>query len=97
VKALFVNYPVGVTASANLSGSVNGLTGQTAAEAAAISPRQNAQFRFNSCPIGSVNCIVLPVESVPPINPNQNLDIGNFQNSDDDSDLLLPNVSDQDY
>ena len=97
VKGLFVTYPVGVTASANLSGSVNGLGGQTAAEAGAISPQQNSRFRFNACPIGSVNCIVLPIEGVPLLNPTSELNIGNFRDTDDNSDLLLPLISDKDY
>jgi len=97
VKGLFVGYPEGITATVNLSGSVDGLAGDAAASAAAIAPQQNTHFRFNSCAIASVNCIVIPAQSVPPMNAAQDLNIGNFRDSDDDSDLLLPNVSDRDY
>jgi hypothetical protein len=97
MKGLFVGYPEGITASMDLSGSVDGMTGDAAAQAAAIAPQQNTHFRFNSCAIASVNCIVIPVQSVPPMNAAQDLNIGNFRDSDDDSDLLLPNVSDKDY
>jgi hypothetical protein len=97
VKGLFVGYPEGITATVNLSGSVNGMTGDAAAAAAAIAPQQNTHFRFNSCAIASVNCIVIPIQSVPPLNAAQDLNIGNFRDNDDDTDLLLPNVSDKDY
>ncbi|HEY2616771.1 MAG TPA: hypothetical protein VGI78_05480, partial [Acetobacteraceae bacterium] len=87
----------GQTGSANLSGSVTGLSGPAAAGAAGIQPNPNANFRINSCPIGSVNCVLLPTQGVPTANPLNDINIGTLFNPNDDDDLLLPIVSDQDY
>ena len=52
---------------------------------------------MNSCPIASVNCVLLPTEGVPAGNPLDEIFIGSFFNPQDEGDLLLPIVSDQDY
>jgi hypothetical protein len=76
---------------------VTGLSGPAAAGAAGIQPSPNANFRINSCPIGSVNCVLLPTQGVPTANPLNDINIGTLFNPNDDDDLLLPIVSDQDY
>jgi hypothetical protein len=88
---------LGSGGSAELTGSVNGLTGPSAASAAAIRPSPSSDFRFNSCAVHSVNCVLLPTEGVPTANPLNDISIGSFVNPDDQDDLLLPIVSDRDY
>jgi hypothetical protein len=83
--------------SANLTGTVTGLTGSAAAGASGIQPVPNANFQINSCPIHSVSCVLLPTLSVPVQNPLNDIDIGTLFNPNEDQDLLLPIVSDQDY
>lgn len=87
----------GQTGSANLTGTVTGLTGPTTAGASHIQPSPNSNFRINGCPIQSVTCVLLPSESVPVANPLNDIDIGTLSNPNEDQDLLLPIVSDQDY
>ena len=87
----------GSTGSTSLSGTVNGVGGLAAAAAAGIQPGPNSSFRFNSCPIQSVNCILVPTLKPPVANPLNDFSIGSFYNSNDQDDLLLPIVSDQDY
>jgi hypothetical protein len=85
------------SAGATLTGSVNKLGGSAAAGASNIEPQANPSFRFNSCPIHSVNCVLLPTQGVPQSNPLQDLYLGSLFDPDDQDDLLLPIVSDQDY
>ncbi|HEY1588690.1 MAG TPA: hypothetical protein VGG00_03070, partial [Rhodanobacter sp.] len=87
----------GATGSTTLSGTINGVSGLAAAAAAGIQPGPNSSFRFNSCPIQSVNCILLPELKPPVANPLNDFSIGSFYNPNDQDDLLLPIVSDQDY
>jgi hypothetical protein len=89
--------PRGPSGSANLTGSVSGLTSSSAAGASDIEPSPNPVFQINSCPIHSVSCVLLPSESVPTANPLNSIDIGTLTNPNEDEDLLLPIVSDQDY
>ena len=57
----------------------------------------DSNFRFNSCPIHSVNCVLLPTLGIPMANPLNDINIGSLYNPNDQDDLLLPIVSDQDY
>jgi hypothetical protein len=97
VKALDVFYPGVGTGSTNLFGTINGVSGVVAAGAGNIQTSANANYRFNDCPIGSVNCVLLPVEGISTGNPLNDFDLGAVSNPNDDDDLLLPAVSDQDY
>ena len=98
VRWLDLIFPYGSTGGgADLSGTVNGITGQSAAGAANIYPQADPRFRFNTCAIGSVNCVVLPVEVLPLANPLQEFSIGSLLNSDEDDSLFLPLVSRRDY
>jgi hypothetical protein len=94
LDSLFVSGRQGTT---DLTGWLNGLSGQAAARAGDVTPLPDSHYRFNSCPIQSVNCILLPLEGVPPNNPLHDLAVGAARNDQDDPDLLLPNVSDTDY
>jgi hypothetical protein len=87
----------GASGATLLTGSVAGLSGPAAAGAAGIQPSPNSNFRFNSCPIHSVNCVLLPTQGLPTANPLNDISIGTLYNPDDQDDLLLPIVSDQDY
>ncbi|HEX3400110.1 MAG TPA: filamentous hemagglutinin N-terminal domain-containing protein [Acetobacteraceae bacterium] len=87
----------GATGATTLTGSVGGLSGPAAAGVAGIQPSPNSNFRFNSCPIHSVNCVLLPTQGLPTANPLNDITIGSLFNPDDQDDLLLPIVSDQDY
>ncbi|HXT80516.1 MAG TPA: hypothetical protein VN702_13195, partial [Acetobacteraceae bacterium] len=84
-------------AGAVLTGTVNKLGGSAAAGASNIEPQANPSFRFNSCPIHSVNCVLLPTQGVPQSNPLQDIYLGSLFDPNDQDDLLLPIVSDQDY
>ena len=96
VAALDVTYG-SVAGGSSLTGIVGGISGVTAAGAVGIQPAANANYRFNSCVIHSVNCVLLPPATIPTANPLNALDIGALSNPQDQEDLLLPVVSDQDY
>jgi len=98
IAALNVVFPAGSAGGgASFSGAIGGLAGQGAAGAGQIVPNPDSRFRFDSCAIGSVNCIVLPLEVLPIGNPLQEFSIGSLLNQDDDDDLFLPLVSRRDY
>jgi hypothetical protein len=96
VKNLDVNQ-TSQAGAAGLTGSVTGLTGAAAAGVSGIQPSPNSNFRINSCPIASVNCVLLSTLAVPTANPLNDINIGTLSNQNDEYDLLLPIVSDQDY
>jgi hypothetical protein len=98
VRWLDMLFPDGSSGGgANLGGTIDNVAGQAAAGAADISPASDARFRVNSCAIGSVNCIVLPIEVLPLANPLQEFSIGSMLGSDEDDNLFLPLVSRRDY
>jgi hypothetical protein len=81
----------------DLSGTIATVDGQAAAHLANITPLPDANYRFNACPIGSVNCVLAPIGVLPPTNPLHNFVIGEMRGDEDDLDLILPNVADEDY
>ncbi len=83
--------------SSDLFGSLNALSGSAAAGAAGIQPNPNSNFRFNSCAIHSVNCVLLPTQGLPTASPLNDIYFGSVFNPNDEDDLLLPIVSDRDY
>ncbi len=88
---------LGTGGKSDLFGSVGGLEGQAAANKANIAPRPSADYRFNACPITSVNCVLIPVQTIPPISPLRDVPIIRDRPTQDDTDVQLPNVSDEDY
>ena len=90
-------YVVGSAGSTTLIGSIANYTGPEAARAAGIKPQPQTAYRLNACPIGSVNCVLIPLAALPPLNPLRDfvLDAGANDNGDDE--LLLPDVSSKDY
>ena len=96
VKALDVVY-TGNSGGSELTGLINNYNGHAAAGQANIEPTRNSKYHVNSCPIHSVNCVLLPTEGIPAANPLNEFFLGSFFNPQDEGDLLLPIVSDQDY
>lgn len=94
VAALLV---LGSGGAADLAGKIGGLEGQAAASKAVIWPQPSADYRFNACPITSINCVLLPVQTIPPISPLRDVPIIRDRPTQDDTDVQLPNVSDEDY
>jgi filamentous hemagglutinin family protein len=94
VAALLV---VGTGGKSDLFGQIGGLDGQIAANKANITPRPDANYRFNACPITSVNCVLIPIQTIPPISPLRDVPIIRDRPTQDDTDVQLPNVSDEDY
>jgi hypothetical protein len=88
---------IGTGGKAELFGSIAGVNGQAAANRASISPQPGSDYRFNTCPIRSVNCVIIPVQTVPPISPLRDIPIIRDRPTQDDTDVQLPNVSEEDY
>jgi hypothetical protein len=94
VEALDITY-ASSSGGADLSGTINGVAGPAAAGAGFIGPQPSAQFRINSCPVHSVNCVLLPTESLPTASPLNDLLVGGLFTPDDQDDTLLPIVSNE--
>ena len=83
----------------DLTGTLRGVPGGIAAQYGRITatqPRNQSLYRFNSCVIGSINCVVIPVAQPLPVPLKNDITV----RSDDDSldpDVLLPNISEEDY
>jgi filamentous hemagglutinin family protein len=87
----------GQAGSTTLTGTVGNLSGNAAAGAADASPSTSVSFQINSCPVGSINCVLLTTQGIPAASPLNNFVIGSIFNPTDDDDLLLPLVSDEVY
>jgi hypothetical protein len=96
-NALYVAYPRSGSGSAELSGSVRGISGQAAAQLAYIQPSPSAVYRLNACAIASVSCFVVSTERLPQTVPTRDLDIRPARDESDDTEVLLPNVSRRDF
>lgn len=81
----------------NLTGMLDGLTGEAASGKGNVYPFPKPVYQFNACPIGSVNCIILPVETLPPGNPLQNFDIAQHKKKRLDKNVALPGVATRDF
>jgi hypothetical protein len=82
---------------AALVGTVENFGGSQAAGVSVIAPLAASNYRINSCVVSSVNCVLLPQETVPVTNPVADLVITMPQQDEDDPDLVVPNVSDRNY
>jgi filamentous hemagglutinin family protein len=97
VDALQVQYVVpGTTQTIDLSGTVNGQSGSTAASASFILPLQKENYQVNGCPIESANCVQITTLTLPVINPLKDLEISTPDQADDIL-IILPDVGDRDY
>jgi filamentous hemagglutinin family protein len=86
-----------LTKSVQLTGTLDGLAGQAAASKGFVDPFPEPDFRFNACPIGSVNCTILPIETLPPGNPLQNFDLTQRKRKKLNKGIHLPGVATRDF
>jgi hypothetical protein len=81
----------------NLTGMLDGLSGEAASGKGSVVPFPRPVYQFNACPIGSVNCIILPIETLPPGDPLQNFDIDQRKKKRLDKNVALPGVATRDF
>ncbi len=86
-----------LTQSVQLTGQLDGLGGQAAASKGFVDPFPEPEFRFNACPIGSVNCTILPIETLPPGNPLENFDLTQRKRRKLNNNVHLPGVATRDF
>ncbi|MDE8349722.1 MAG: hypothetical protein POG74_09605, partial [Acidocella sp.] len=80
----------------NLTGTIDGVSGQPASgKSSAIDP--SSKFQINSCPIGSVDCVVLYVETLPNGNPLGDFDITERKRRKLDKNIQLPGIAMHDF
>jgi filamentous hemagglutinin family protein len=80
----------------DLYGTIDNETGPAAAGAAYI-VQPNSNYRFNACPIQSINCILISPVLVPITNPVEDVEVTTPRRRRDDDDLIIPNVGEQDF
>jgi hypothetical protein len=85
------------TVTVNLSGYIDNVGGEAGAAKGFVNPFSQPGYRFNACPIGSVNCTILPIESLPPGNPLQNFDLTQRKRKKLNHDVHLPSVATRDF
>ena len=83
--------------SVNLNGTIAGIPGPTAAGGGTAFPFPQPSYRFNTCPIGSVNCTILPIEILPEGNPLENFDISPRKRKRLDHGVQLPGIATRDF
>jgi hypothetical protein len=88
---------VGTGGSASLTGTIKESTGAEAARLAQIQPQPNTTYRLNGCPISSVNCVLIPLGTLPAANPLRDFVLDAGRPNSDDEDLALPDISSRDY
>jgi hypothetical protein len=90
----------------DVRGSLNGFDGIAAARFGILSgPQQGlqpapgdlSQYRFNDCVISTINCVAPVSFTLPPAPQVNALVLTNEMPRFDDSDVLLPNIADEDY
>jgi filamentous hemagglutinin family protein len=86
----------GSTSLTDLFGTIDNETGPAAAGAAYIK-QPNSDYRFNTCPIQSINCILVSPVIVPVTNPVEDVEVTTPRRRRDDDDLIIPNVGEQDF
>jgi filamentous hemagglutinin family protein len=97
VAGLNLSYVLpGSTSLTDLFGTINNETGPAAAGAAYIK-QPNSDYRFNACPIQSINCILVSPVIVPVTNPVEDVEVTTPRRRRDDDDLIIPNVGEQDF
>ena len=83
--------------STDLNGSIDGIDGTTAAGNGNAFPFPQPALRFNACPIGSVNCTILPTEALPSGNPLENFDISSRKRKRLGHNVELPGIATRDF
>ncbi|MDD2862649.1 MAG: hypothetical protein PHI71_16495, partial [Acidiphilium sp.] len=82
---------------ANFTGTLDNVSGQAAAHNSVVVPVPGVNYRFNACIIGSVNCTVLPVVTLPEASPLQDFDLTPTRRRRLDRDVRLPGIAAKDY
>ena len=83
--------------SVDMTGFIANVTGPTAAGNGSAFPFPQPGYRFNACPIGSVNCTILPIEGLPQANPLESFDISPRKRRKLDKSVTLPGVAARDF
>ncbi len=90
----------GAGGGATLSGALNGSNGAEAARFADITRPIDAnslqKYRFNSCVVGSINCVVPPSIQILPPRPTDQARFTIENNRINLSDVLIPNIGEED-
>ena len=98
VAGLNISYvEPGSNMPSNLFGVVDNEQGPTASGAAFIKVLPDSNYRLNSCPIQSVNCILVSPIIVPVTDPVDDVEVTTPRRRRDDDDLIIPNVGEQDF
>ncbi len=98
VAGLNVLYtPPGSSQPSYLQGTIDGVGGEAAAAAARILPLGSNNFRINSCPISSANCLLLSPILIPVTDPVDDVVVALPSRQREDDDLIIPNVGEQDF
>ncbi|HQT63988.1 MAG TPA: hypothetical protein PLO16_05650, partial [Acidocella sp.] len=90
------NFRVISASQTNLTGKVAGIAGEAAASRASAN-NPSSRYQLNSCPIGSVNCIVLFIETLPEGNPLGDFDITERRRRRLDKNVQLPGIAMRDF
>ncbi len=83
--------------TSQLDGYIDGVGGEAAAAKGFVAPQAKPDLRFNACPIMSVNCTILPIESLPLTNPLQNFDLEQRKRRELNHDVQLPGIATRDF
>ncbi|HQU23578.1 MAG TPA: filamentous hemagglutinin N-terminal domain-containing protein [Acidiphilium sp.] len=81
----------------NFFGTLGGVGGPGAAHNGTVFPFPNSNYQFNACPIESVNCTILPIETVPVTSPLLNFDLTPPRRRKLDRNVRLPGIAARDY
>lgn len=81
----------------NFIGTLGGVAGTGAARNGTVVPFPSSKYQFNACPIGSVDCTILPIEAVPETSPLLNFDLTSPRRRKLDRNVQLPGIAARDY
>ncbi len=81
----------------NFIGTLGGVSGTGAAHNGTVFPFPSSNYQFNACPIGSVDCTILPIETVPEASPLLNFDLTPPRRRKLDRNVRLPGIAARDY
>jgi hypothetical protein len=88
--------------SVNLTGFLKTTTGQSvtgpaAAANGSVFPTPLPTYKINDCPIGSVNCTILPTVAVPVTDPLGNFDLSQRKRKHLYRNVQMPGIATRDY
>lgn len=88
---------LGIGGSTELEGTIGGIGGQGAAGRAGLGPRLTPEYRINSCPISSINCVQFVVRLATPADPIRDIGLVGARDEREDPDIFVPNVAERDF